>query len=169
MRKCGKKQTFVVRISSCQNDTQIQPSSTRSTEVAVQEISGIEQKISEYRRRIRRQRNWGVVFRTTTMLLCAAAFVLVLTTVAGWCDQLKVEDTLSKALLIVVLVILLSVATLVGYNMTKNRGRYNAALARMDSLILRLMINVGEDISPATINRELQLIARMLGVGFPEQ
>ena len=102
------------------------------------------------------------MFRTVAILLCAAAIVLALMAVVGWCDQLKVEGTFSKVLLITIMAVLLAVAAIVGLNMLKNRRRFNVALARLDSLILRLEINDDKNMTTAAINRELQLIARIL-------
>ena len=128
----------------------------------MQEIGGMIQQISDYRRKIRNQRNWGLIFRTVAISLCAAAIVLALMAVVGWCDQLKVEGTFSKVLLITIMAVLLVVAAIVGLYMLKNRRRFNVALARLDSLILRLEINDDKDMTTAAINRELQLIARIL-------
>lgn len=122
----------------------------------------MEQQISEYRRKIRNQRNWGIVFRVFALLLCVSVFAFAITMIAGWCDQLKVEDNFSKVIIIIMMVILLLVATIVGYGLPKNRRKYNAALARLDLLILRLKINEDMNMSMADINRELQLIARIL-------
>ncbi len=58
--------------------------------------------------------------------------------------------------------VLLLVATILGYGMTNNRRRYNTALTRLDSLDLRLKINDDKDLSTAAINRELQLIVRIM-------
>lgn len=102
------------------------------------------------------------MFRTVAILLCAAAIVLALMAVVGWCDQLKVEGTFSKVLLISMMAVSLLVATILGYGMTNNRRRYNTALARLDSLDLRMKINDDMNMSTAEINRELQLIARIL-------
>lgn len=82
--------------------------------------------------------------------------------VVGWCDQLKVENTFSKVILITMMAVLLLIATIVGYGLPKNRKRYNAALARLDLLILRLEINDDKVMTTAAINRELQLITRIL-------
>lgn len=128
----------------------------------MQEIGGMEQMICDHRRKIRNQRNWGIVFRTITLLLCASAVVLALTAIVGWYDQLKVEDTFSKVLLITMMAVLLVVAAIVGLNMLKNRRRFNVALTRLDSLILRLEINDDKNMTTAAINRELQLITRIL-------
>lgn len=95
-------------------------------------------------------------------MLCAAAIVLALTAVVGWCDQLEVNNVFSKVLLLAMMAVQLLVAIIVGYGLPKNRKRYNAALARLDLLILRLEINDDKDLTTAAINRELQLITRIL-------
>lgn len=122
----------------------------------------MEQQISKYRRKIRNQRNWGIVFRVLALLLCFSVFAFATTMIAGWRDQLKVEDNFSKVIIMVMMAVLLLVATIVGYGLPKNRRRYNVALARLDLLILRLKINDDKDMSTAAINRELQLIARIM-------
>lgn len=87
---------------------------------------------------------------------------LLTTAVIGWCQEWKVVGKLAHALLLSLIVMIIVVATLAGVLMMSDRKRYRIVLARLDMLLLRIKLNNESDHATGWVERELQLITRIL-------
>ena len=96
------------------------------------------------------------------ILFCVAAIAFSLSAIVGWLDNWKVSGCLSTTLLVLLIAVLIVVVGFVGYRIIVVRDRFNVALARLDLLILWLKLNKDKEFSIDKIERELQLIVRIL-------
>lgn len=119
--------------------------------------------IKEYRKTLLKRQILWLSINSTIILLSIAALLVLISVIAGWCQNMKVDDVLSQVLLTFLTVILIAIAALVSFQMIVIRKKYRMALFRLDFLILNLKINEGKSKSLGWIERELQLITNMLG------
>ena len=119
--------------------------------------------IKEYRKTLLKRQILWLSINSAIILLSTAALLVLISVIAGWCQNMKVDDVLSQFLLTLLIVILIAIAALVSFQMIVIRKKYRMALFRLDFLILNLKINEGKSKSLGWIERELQLITNMLG------
>lgn len=120
------------------------------------------EKIKKYRNEILVRQILGIVGSTIILLFCVTAFFFITAVVAGWLEEWKVENILSQAVMISLMVILIAVVIWVGYQMVMTSRRYHTAILRLDLLILKLELSHEENLAPEWVERELQMIMRVL-------
>ena len=134
---------------------------TQSIKQEIQDSKSMEELINNYRNKIWQRRFWGTMLRMLIVLLCVAVITFVLSAIVGWLDNWNVSGSLSTTLLVVLIAVLMIVVGFVGIRIILVRYRLNAAITRLDLLILWLKLNREKDNSIDKIERELQIITRI--------
>lgn len=94
-------------------------------------------------------------------LLCVIGVYLITRAIVCDCEKVT-QNVYAMVLLCALWFLLLVVATVFTYLIIKSNSRYNAAINRLEILKVRLMLNEGNANSITDIDRELQLVARIL-------
>lgn len=97
------------------------------------------------------------IIRVVIILTCLAGVVAILCAISITKNKLSV-----KVLLVFLIVVLLAFSGFMVYRMIVVGRRYRAALDRLNLLDLRLKLKQDYDLSSSKLERELQIIARIL-------
>ena len=105
---------------------------------------------------------WRNICRFVAVLLSAACMIVITFALMGWIEKYKVEGVIGKVILLFFVVVLLAIALFIGYKMVIINNRYRCAITRTNTLLFRVRMDKDNGITRGEIDRELQLIARIL-------
>lgn len=125
------------------------------------DVDGLKNPIEKFRDNIKERKWWCLFFYGLLIVACLVGVGLI--TRAFICDCENVTtNKYASVLLYALLFLLIVVAGVLVYFQAKTNRKYNAALNRLELLLTRMSIKKEQTTVFANIDRELQLIARIL-------
>lgn len=116
---------------------------------------------SDYLTRIKKKKCGFAIWHIIFVLLCLAGVCVITRAIVCDCDNVT-QNIYALVLMCTLWLLLIVVAVVFTYLIIRSNCRYNAAISRLEILETRLKVNEGKQNSIADIDRELQLIARIL-------
>lgn len=124
----------------------------------------IKQHTGRFRNKMNFKYYAGVAFRLLVILFCIASIAVIMYAIMGVQDDFKTDtnNVLAIILLVFLIMVFLAFAGFMVHRMIVVGRRYRAALDRLALWDLRLSLNQDNDLSSSKLERELQIIARIL-------
>lgn len=124
-------------------------------------LNEIQEVITSYQKKIKRGKLWRVISVFLLMIVCLSGVVAMTLVIMGvWGDV--GQSKLVIILLYGLILILIAVMACLSYGLVTSCLRYNNAINRLNSLITRYDIMNNKTMVNLNLDRDLQLISRLL-------
>ena len=124
-------------------------------------LNEIQEVITSYQKKIKRGKLWRVISLFLLMIVCLSGVVAMTLVIMGvWGDV--GQSKLVIILLYGLILILIAVMACLSYGLITSCLRYNNAINRLNSLITRYDIMNNKTMVNLNLDRDLQLISRLL-------
>lgn len=124
-------------------------------------LKEIQEVIASYQKKIKHGKLWRVISFFMLMILCLSGVVAMTLVILGVWGNVG-NNMFAIILLYGLILILIAVMTCLSYRLITSCLRYNNAINRLNSLITRYDIMNNKTMVNLNLDRDLQLISRLL-------
>lgn len=122
---------------------------------------GLKKNVESCQNKIETKKRWSNFVYGVLIITCLVAICLITRAFICDCENIT-TNKYASILLYGLLFVLIVVTGCLSYILAKSYRKYNAALSRLELLVTRMLIKKDQSTVFANIDRELQLVARIL-------